>query len=198
MFQLCVPSRLGNQTEQRSGADPGNECRYCPERPSLNLCKIRLAFTGALDFGCVGTSSATDLPMLSFTGVNRMAWMLPSSGPLRTIAMAPICPRSLILLAMVANRLELAGISVLRSVITPSCQIKAWAQLKLESQLLPTTWPRLLMPLAMPPKSPGRRPRSVSVSFCQSAPDWVLPSALPTVPTIWARSLLPQAVAPVP
>jgi hypothetical protein len=58
----------------------------------------------------------------------------------------------------------------LGSVITPSCQIKAWAQLKLESKVLPTTWPRLLMPLAMAAKSPGRGFRLVSVPFCQSWP----------------------------
>jgi hypothetical protein len=61
--------------------------------------------------------------------------------------MPEICLRSLILLAMVAKRLELAGNSVLRSVIMPSCQMKPWDQLKLESQVLPTTWPLLLMPL---------------------------------------------------
>jgi hypothetical protein len=38
-----------------------------------------------------------------YRGVNRMAWTLPSSGPLRTIAMAAICPCSLILLAMVGR-----------------------------------------------------------------------------------------------
>jgi hypothetical protein len=34
------------------------------------------------------------------------AWMLPASGPLSTIAMPETCPRSLILLAMVAKRLH--------------------------------------------------------------------------------------------
>jgi monoamine oxidase len=47
--------------------------------------------------------------MLCFAGVARKAWMLPASGPLSTIAMPEICPRSLILLAMTAKRLELAG-----------------------------------------------------------------------------------------
>jgi hypothetical protein len=86
---------------------------------------------------------------------------------------------------MVAYRLELAGNSVLRSVMTPSCQMKPWDQLKLESQVLPTTWPLLLMPVAMAAKSPGRVPRFVSTPFCQSAPYWVVLSALPIVPTIW-------------
>src|SRR6202035_3843194 len=131
------------------------------------------------DFGCVGATSATDLPMLWRAGVARKAWMLPAFGPLSTIAMPEICPRSLILFAITAKRLELAGNSVLRLVITLFCQMKAWDQLKLESKLLPTTWPWLLMPLAMPPKSPGRIPRAVtvSVSFCQSAPYWVVLSA---------------------
>ena len=53
---------------------------------------------------------------------------------------------------------------MLRSVITPSCQMKAWDQLKLESQVLPTTWPRLLMPVAMAAKSPGR-----SAEVCECA-----------------------------
>ena len=41
--------------------------------------------------------------------------MLAASGPLSTIAMPEICPRSLILLAMVAKRLAPAGNSVMRS-----------------------------------------------------------------------------------
>ena len=38
---------------------------------------------------------------------------------------------------------------MLRSVITSSCQMKAWDQLTLESKVLPTTWPWSLMPVAM-------------------------------------------------
>ena len=167
---------------------------YRPNRPSTNLGESwLLTFPGKLDFGHVGATSATDLPMLWCAGVARKAWMLPASGPLRTIAMPEIWPRSLILLAMTAQRLELAGNSVLRSVITLSSQMKAWDQLKVESQLLPTTSPLLLIPVAMPPISPGRRPRVVSVWFCQSAPVWVVLSALPTVPTICPRLLLPRA-----
>ena len=124
--------------------------------------------------------------------------MLPLSGPLRTIAMPEICPRSLISLAMVTKRLALAGNNVLRSVITPSCQMKPWDQLNLESKLLPTIWPWLLMPLARPPKSPGRRPRLVSAPFCQRAPNWVVPSALPTIPAIWPWPLTNWAIEPVP
>jgi hypothetical protein len=122
---------------------------YCPNRPSPNLWKsCLLTFAGKLDFGCVGATSATDLPMLSFTGVARKAWMSPVWGPETTVAIPEICPRSLILLAEIMKRLESAGISVLRSVITPFCQMKPWDQLKLESKLFPTTWPRLLMPVA--------------------------------------------------
>jgi len=36
-------------------------------------------------------------------------------------------------------------------------------------QVLPTTWPWLLMPLAKAPKSPGRVPRFVIARSCQSA-----------------------------
>ena len=53
-------------------------------------------------FRVVGATSATDMPMLWCTGVARKAWMLPASGPVSTVAMPEICPRSLILLAMVA------------------------------------------------------------------------------------------------
>src|SRR4029077_5921024 len=38
-------------------------------------------FAGKLDFGRVGATSATDLPMLWFTGVARKAWMLPRIRP---------------------------------------------------------------------------------------------------------------------
>jgi hypothetical protein len=149
----------------------GDESCYRPKWTSPNLCECcSAAFAGKLDFGRVGATSATDLPMLWFAGVNRKAWMLPASGPLSTIAMPEICPRSLISFAMVMKRLELAGIRVLRSVITLFCQMKPWDQLKVESKLLPTIWPLLLMPLARPPKSPVRRPRFVSTPFCQSAP----------------------------
>jgi hypothetical protein len=82
---------------------PANQCCYWRNRPSFNLCNCCwLTFAGKLDFGCVGATSATDKPMLACTGVARKAWMLPASGPLSTIAMPEICPRSLILLAMVA------------------------------------------------------------------------------------------------
>ena len=156
---------------------------YRASRPSPNLCKsCLLTFAGKLDFGCVRATSATDLPTLAFTGFARKAWVSPAWGPLSTVAMPEICPRSLILLAMVAKRLELAGNSVLRSVITPSCQMKACDQLKPESRVLPTTWPRLLMPVAIAAKSPARVSRFVSAPFCQSAPNSVVPSELPTIP----------------
>src|ERR1700719_4128937 len=73
---------------------------YRSNRSSPNLCKsCLLRFAGKLDFGCVGAMSATDLSILSFTGVARKAWMSPACGPLSTVAMPEICPRSLILLA---------------------------------------------------------------------------------------------------
>jgi hypothetical protein len=81
---------------------------YRPNRPSTNPGKSWLPIVaGKLDFGRVGASSATDLPMLCVTGVAIKAWMLPICGPLCTIAMPEICPRSLILFAMTARRLEL-------------------------------------------------------------------------------------------
>src|SRR5436190_24213447 len=81
---------------------------YRPNWPGPNPGKSCLpTFAGKLDFGRVGASSATDLPMLCLTGVAIKAWMLPISGPLCTIAMPEICPRSLILFAMTARRLEL-------------------------------------------------------------------------------------------
>src|SRR4029077_16557938 len=108
-----------------------SEFCYRPNWPRPNLCKCSLlTFAGKLDFGHVGATSATDLPMLWCAGVARKAWMLPASGPLLMSAMTVICPNSLILLAMTAQRLELAGNSVLRSVITLSSQMKAWDQLK--------------------------------------------------------------------
>jgi hypothetical protein len=149
----------------------GDESRYRPNWPRPNLRKnCSPAFAGKLDFG--RATSATDLPMLWCAGVARKAWMFPASGPLTTIVMPEICPRSLILLAMTGKRLELAGNSVLRSVITLSCQMKAWDQLKLESRELPTTWPRSLMPVAMAATSPAGAPRFVTAPFapfCQTA-----------------------------
>ena len=72
----------------------------CLNRPSMSLCRGCLAtFAGKLMFGRVGATSATEIPMLPFTGVARKAWMLPASGPLSTIAMPEICPPSLISLA---------------------------------------------------------------------------------------------------
>lgn len=67
-----------------------------------------------------------------------MAWTLPLSGPLMTIAMRLICPRSLILLAATMKRLESWGISVLRSVTTPSCPMKPWDHAP-SLKVLPTT-----------------------------------------------------------
>src|SRR5215467_7206758 len=98
------------------------------------------------------------------------------------------------LLAEITKRLELAGNTVFRSVITPFCQMKPWAQLKLESKVLPTTWPRLLTPVANAAKSPGRVPRFVSVWFFQRVAYLVVPSALRTCPTIWPLWLMAKAI----
>src|SRR5580704_1342317 len=167
---MWVPSRLGKQTEPETRHIPGDEHPYWSIRPIPNLFKsCFLTFAGKSEFGCVGARSATDLSILSFTGVARKAWMSPVCGPLSTVAIPTICPRSLIWLAMVGYRLELAGNSVLRLVITPSCQIKALDQLKLASKVLPTTWPLSLMPLAMAAKSSGRVLRFLSAPFCQRA-----------------------------
>ena len=97
--------------------------------------------------------------------------MLPACGPLSTVAMPEICPLSLILLAEIMKRLESAGMRVFRSVITPSCQMKPWDQLKLESKLFPTTWPRLLMPVA----KAGGIPRQ-NAEVCDCAVRAVLPN----------------------
>src|SRR5215472_5716096 len=75
---------------------------YWTNRRSPNLCKsCLLTFAGKLDFGCVGAMSAIDLSILSSTGVARKAWVSPVCGPLSTVAIPTICPRSLIWLAMV-------------------------------------------------------------------------------------------------
>src|SRR5580692_5832921 len=88
---------------------------YRSKWASPNLCECwLLTFAGKLDFGRVGATSATDLPKLWCAGVARKAWILPASGPLSTIAMPEICPRSLILFAITAKRLELAGNSVFK------------------------------------------------------------------------------------
>src|SRR5262249_17272148 len=136
--------RVGNPSIAHAH-NQGNESCHRSNRPTPDLRKSWLpTFAGKVIFVSMRATSATDCPTLASTGVARKAWTLPASGPLSTIAMPEICPRSLILLAMVAKRLESAGNSVLRSVITPFCQMKPWAQLKLESQVLPTTWPLLL------------------------------------------------------
>src|SRR5215472_17131880 len=118
-----------NQTGQSWEIFNGNKCLHGTIRPGPNAGKWWLqAPAGKLDPGRVRATSATDLPMRSFTGVNRMEWILPSSGPLMTVAIPEICARSLTLLAAMMKRLESAGISVLRSVTTPSCQTKPWDQ----------------------------------------------------------------------
>jgi len=81
--------------------------------------KLFVNIRGQIGFRVCTCDVCNRLSILSFTGVARKAWMSPACGPLSTVAMPEICPRSLILLAMVAKRLELAGNSVFRSVITP-------------------------------------------------------------------------------
>ncbi len=131
-----------------------------------------------------------------YRGCQKGVDLLPACGPASTVAMPEICPRSLILLAEITKRWELSGNSVLRSVITPFCQMKPWDQLLPELKELPTTWPRLLMLVAKEATSPGRRsPRLVTVLFCQRAAKGV-PSELTACPTIWPWLLMAKAMAP--
>ena len=165
-------------------ADLGESC--------LPTCAV-----GKLISGCVPTTSAIDLPRFSSTGVARKAWTIfPACGPVIATAIPAICPLSLMLLAEITKRWELAGNRVLRSVITPFCQMRPWDQLLLELKELPTTWPRLLMLVAKEATSPGRRPpRLVTVLFCQRAAKAV-PSELTACPTIWPWLLMAYAIAP--
>src|SRR5262249_46239329 len=127
---------------------------YRSNRPGPNLREWLQTFAGKA-CGCVRAKSAIDVPMLPSTGVKRIEWMSPAWGPVTTNAIPEICPRSLILLALIMRRLESSGISVLRSVNTWFCQIKPPDQLKPESKVLPTTWPLLLMPVAWEACCPG-------------------------------------------
>src|SRR6202041_717926 len=153
---------------------------------------------GKLIFGCVRTTSATDLPRSSSTGVARKAWTsLRLCGPASSNAMPEICPRSLMLLAETTKRWELAGNKVLRSIVTPFRQMRPRDQLVpfLELKELPTTWPRLLMLVAKEAISPRRRgPRLVTVLFCQRAAKGV-PPELTACPTIWPWLLIAKAMA---
>src|SRR5277367_7078483 len=147
---------------------------------------------GKLMFGCAKTS-ATDLPRFSFTGVARKAWTtFPACCPAISTAIPAICPLSLMLLAEITKRWELAGKRVLRSVVTPFCQRRPRDQLAplLELKELPTAWPRLLMLVAKEAISPDSRgPRLATVLFCQIAARGV-PLESMACPTIWPRSLI--------
>src|SRR5271163_5099160 len=79
---------------------------YWPNRPGPNLCEEWQVFAGTVECGCVRAKCAADSPISSLAGVNRMAWILPVSGPVSTVAIPEICPRSLILLAAMMKRLE--------------------------------------------------------------------------------------------
>ena len=138
------------------GAEAPTIALYRSNRPGPKLRKWLHAFPDRLECGCVRAKSAIDLPMLASTGVKRIEWMSPAWGPVTTVAIPEICPRSLILLALIMRRLESSGISALRSVSTWFCQIKPPDQLKPESKVLPTTWPLLLMPVALEALSSGR------------------------------------------
>src|SRR6516162_11092296 len=84
---------------------------------------------------------------------------------------------------------EPGGRRLLRSVITPFCPIKAcWENVGPEEE--PTTWPALLMPLAVLP-GPPRVPRSVITPFCHRKA-WL------EEPTTWATALMTLAVLPGP
>jgi hypothetical protein len=150
----CCPTppqalRLRAAFGWNAGCGSSENTFYRSNRRGPNLCNSCLpTFAGKVTFGSVRATSAADLPTLAFTGVARKGWVSPACGPLSTVAMPEICPRSLIQLTMVAYRLELAGNSVLRSVITPFCQMKTPLKLPLESKVVPNTWPWLLMPEA--------------------------------------------------
>src|SRR5271170_7397805 len=156
---------------------------YLPNGPGPNLPGEWQVFAGTVECGCVRAKSATDSPISSLEGVSRMAWILPVSGPVSTVAMPEICPRSLILPAALMKRLESLEMSVFRSVITLSCQMKPRDQ-PTELKVLPTTWLRLLMPVAKAAPSPGRMPRLVTAlraPFCQREATMVVP--VETYPT---------------
>src|SRR5580658_7985388 len=186
-------SGLAHRNIGLDGTETSENAPYCWSWSGTNLGKWWLqTFAGKMDHGRVRATSATDSPILSSTGVNRMAWILPSPGPLMTVAMPEICPRSLILLAAIMKRLESLGISVFRSVITLSRQMKPWDQ-PAELKVLPTTWPRLLMPVAKAALSPGRMPRFVTAlctPFGQREATMVVPSVVETYPTAWPWSLM--------
>src|SRR5580704_4075070 len=162
---------------------------YLPNGPGPNLCEEWQAVAGTVECGCVRAKSATDSPISSLAGVNRMAWIFPASGPVSTVAIPEICPRSLILLAAMMKRLESSRMSVFRSVITLSCQMKPRDQ-PTELKVLPTTWPRLLMPVAKAAPSPGRMPRFLTPPFSQREATMVEPSVVETYPTAWPWSLM--------
>src|SRR5580698_11335234 len=118
-------SGLAHRNIGLDGTETSENAPYCWSWPGTNLGKWWLQTpAGKMDPGRVRATSATYSPMLSSTGVNRMAWILPSSGPLMTVAMPEICPRSLILLAAMMKRLESLEMNVVRSVSTLSCQMK--------------------------------------------------------------------------
>src|SRR5580700_6518041 len=146
---------------------------------------------GKLIFGCVSTTSATDLPRSSSTGVARKAWTIFfACGPAISTAIPAICPLSLMLLAEITKRWELAGNRVLRSVVTPFCQMRPRDQLLSELNELTTAWPRLLMLVAKEAASPAKRgPRLEAVLFCQRVARGT-PSELTACPTIWPWLLI--------
>ncbi len=85
---------------------------------------------GKLISGCVSTTSATGLPWSSSTGVARKAWTIfPACDPVISPAIPAICPLSLMLLADITKRWELAGNRVLRSIVTPFFQMRPRDQL---------------------------------------------------------------------
>src|SRR5579864_8029530 len=69
------PRHSGSRRYSRDPECPAHTPYFC-NRAIPNLCKsCLLAFADKLAFGCVGATSATDVPTLSFTGVARKAWM---------------------------------------------------------------------------------------------------------------------------
>src|SRR5262249_27275453 len=133
------PCALAQQMTGMHSAEAPKILLYWSNPPGPNPCEWWWpTFAGKLACGCVRAKSAIDVPMLSSTGVRRTEWISPAWGPACTNAIPEICPRSLILLALITKRLESLGISVLTSVITLFCQMKPWDQLLPESTLFPT------------------------------------------------------------
>ena len=96
--------------------------------------------------------------------------MSPACGPATTVAMPEICPRSLMLLAEITERLDSAGISVALACTVIVCWNESGPSCCWSQRCFPTTtWPRSLRPVAKAAWSPGTKPRILSAAGCQRA-----------------------------